>query len=604
MELSIIIPAYNEEKRLLLTLQRVFEYLSIHYSGDYEVILADDGSTDDTVQITEQCCRQYTQMKILRFDHNRGRGAALRDAVFKTSGDFILEMDADGSVNEHAIVDFLNYFKKHQNVDMLTGSRTTKGSRILTSQSSFRKILGYGFFFLAKLMFGWKFMDRINGFKMFKRETALDIFKHQYENSFFGEAEIVYVAEARGWKVKELPILWTDYKGSKVNPFKEVWRSFFGIFRVLNRDRKGLYSKNIRQTEKIKPAPKKRFKEVLITGGSGFIGSNFIRTFYCNHPDTRIVNLDLLTYAGNLDNLRDIEKKEETSNNKRYFFIQGDICDEALLEKVFSNNKFDLVVHFAAESHVDRSIFSSVDFVRTNIEGTRALIEASKRHSVERFVYISTDEIYGSYENGYATEDWMMNPSNPYAASKAGADLLVQAYIKTYNFPAIIVRGSNNYGPYQYPEKLIPLAITNFLEGKKIPIHGYGSQIRSWVHVDDFCNAIDIIANEELRYNIYNIGGEEESVINILEIISNHMKKNLINNRFHVNDRPGADTRYAVNANRFKSEFGHHLVKKNLNEEIKNIVQWYADNRDWWRKVKEKKDFLEHYERQSKGRWC
>jgi len=605
MDLSIIIPAYNEEDRLPLTLQRVFEYLSVHYKGTYEVIVADDGSTDRTAEIVKNHSKQYPQISLLQFTKNRGRGAALRDAIFKTNGEFILETDADGSVNEHAVLDFLKYFSKHPEVDMLTGSRTVEGSRILTPQSLLRKVFGYGFFFLAKIMFGWKFMDRINGFKMFRRETALDIFNHQYENSFFGEAEIVYIAETRGWKIRELPILWTDYKGSKVKPLKESWRSLLGMFRVLIRNRKGLYAKDIKKISNIhlQQNISKKHKNVLITGGCGFIGSNFIHLFYHNHLDTNIINLDLLTYAGDNDNLKDIETEETKNENKRYFFVHGDICDESFVENLFSEFNFDLVIHFAAESHVDRSIYSSVDFIRTNVEGTRVLIDASRKHHTKRFVHISTDEIYGSYEKGYANEDWAIKPSNPYSASKAGADVLVQSYIKTHDFPAIIIRGSNNYGPYQYPEKLIPLAITNLLEGAKIPIHGYGTQIRSWLHVKDFCRAIDMIIQGKAKYNIYNVAGEEKSILDVLKAIAVHFRKDLSSNCFNVNDRPGADFRYAVSSKRLIDDFGWK-TEQTFENNLKNTIQWYVDNTEWWKNKKLKNSFKEHYERQSKGQWA
>lgn len=607
IELSIVIPAYNEEERLPLTLQRIFEYMSVHYKGTYEVIVADDGSTDRTAEIVNQHKQEYPMISLLKFPQNRGRGAALREAIFKTNGEFILETDADGSVNEHAILDFLKYFNKHPDVDVLTGSRTIKGSRILTPQPLLRKFLGYSFFFLAKIMFGWKFMDRINGFKMFKRATALDIFNHQYENSFFGEAEIVYVAEARGWKIKELPILWTDYSGSKVRPFKESLRSFLGMIRTLIRNRKGLYKKDLPSQKariKITKSEKetKNYKNILITGGSGFIGSNFLRFFYYNNPDINIVNLDLLTYAGNHDNLMDIELEEARSKTKRYFFIKGDICNEFLLEDIFSKFHFDLVVHFAAESHVDRSICSSVDFIRTNIEGTRALIDISRKYEVKKFIHISTDEIYGSYDTGYATEEWEMSPSNPYAASKAGADLLVQSYVKTHDFPAIIVRASNNYGNYQYPEKLIPLAITNFLDGQRIPIHGYGIQVRSWLHVNDFCKAIIMLIKEEPQHYIYNVAGEEKNILEVLRIISIHLKKDLSNSCFYISNRPGADSRYAVSAKRLIDEFDW-TREKSFEDNIKDTIQWYVNNSDWWKNTKLKKEFTQHYERQSKGQW-
>lgn len=600
MQLSIIIPAYNEEKRLPLTLERIIEYLSIHYQGDYEIIVADDGSTDGTTQIVSTFMKRHPELHLLKLAQNRGRGAAVRDAVFQAKGEFILETDADGSVNEHAIIDFLNYFAKHPEVDALTGSRLIEGSRILTPQPFSRKILGYSFFFLTKIFFGWPVTDRINGFKMYRREAALDIFKYQYENGFLSKAEAVYIAEARGWTVKELPVLWTEHSGSKVRPLRDSWDSFLGLFRILARSRKGLYKQNLVNTRAQKTSTKiqkKSYQSMLVTGGCGFIGSNFIRYFYNKYPETKIVNLDLLTYAGNLDNLKDIEGEE------RYVFVRGDICDELLLDQLFGEHRFDLVVHFAAESHVDRSIFSMADFVRTNIEGTRALIEAARRHRAKRFIHISTDEVYGSIKNGYAREDWPLRPSNPYSASKAGADHLVQAYIRTHELPAVIIRGSNNYGPYQYPEKLIPLTITNLLEGQKIPVHGYGIHVRSWLHVHDFCRAIDLLAHNQPADTVYNVAGEEKTNTEILEMIATYLGKSFEDWRFHVTDRPGADHRYAVDDSRLCREFDWQLTHNTFAEHLREVVKWYMENQEWWKKIKQVEDFQKHYERQAKGQW-
>ncbi|MBI3305371.1 dTDP-glucose 4,6-dehydratase [Candidatus Parcubacteria bacterium] len=351
--------------------------------------------------------------------------------------------------------------------------------------------------------------------------------------------------------------------------------------------------------------PQRKYQTVLITGGSGFIGSNFVRYAYHAHPDWRIVNLDLLTYAGNPENLRDIEAFEDDkpAAQRRYTFVRGDVCGVALLYELFGQHHFDLVVHFAAESHVDRAIFSDVDFVRTNIEGTRALIEATRKNGGTRFVYISTDEVYGSIPDGYATEDTPFRPSNPYAASKAGADLLVQSYMKTHSLPAVIVRGSNNYGPYQYPEKLIPIAITNLIEDKKIPVHGTGEQSRSWLHVDDFCRAVDIAVHAALDYGIYNVAGEERTNLEVLELLARHLGKNLRDHREHINDRPGGDFRYASDASRIEQELGWSR-RYAFEEGIQQVVRWYTDNQPWWQPIRLKKGFVEHYERQSNGQWC
>mgnify|MGYP001582757572 CR=1 FL=1 len=248
-------------------------------------------------------------------------------------------------------------------------------------------------------------------------------------------------------------------------------------------------------------------KNILICGGSGFIGSNFIRYLFHKYQNYRIFNLDLLTYAGNPENLLDVENHETAaqSDKRRYQFIRGDICDGVLLGNLFDKYNFSAVINFAAESHVDRSFINVFDFVRTNIEGVRSLIEICRKSRVPRFIQISTDEIYGPVPEGFSGEDAPFRPSNPYAASKAAADLLVQSYIRTHQVPALIIRSSNNFGPYQYPEKLIPLVISNIIEGKKVPVHGSGEHRRSWIHVNDFCSAIDLVLHKAPDYSIYNI---------------------------------------------------------------------------------------------------
>lgn len=242
MELSIIIPVYNEENRLPRTLTQIFEFMAANYSHEYEVIIANDGSKDQTVKIVEDYKKIHPQLRLLSFPTNRGRGAAVRDAIFESKGQFILETDGDGSTNEHAITSFLRYFHDHQEVDVLIGSRTIAGARILTPQPLLRVILGYCFLLMAHILFGWKLIDRVNGFKMFRRNVAFDIFSNQFDNSFLAEGEIVFVAEARGWAVKELPIQWTDYRGSRINPLRDSWRSFFGMFKILQRHHQGLYT--------------------------------------------------------------------------------------------------------------------------------------------------------------------------------------------------------------------------------------------------------------------------------------------------------------------------------------------------------------------------
>lgn len=349
---------------------------------------------------------------------------------------------------------------------------------------------------------------------------------------------------------------------------------------------------------------KKIFKNVLIFGGSGFIGSNFVRFFYHQHPDCSIINFDLLTYAGNPSNLLDLENLEVglDEKSKRYHFVQGDICDTQLLYSIFKEFKPDLIINFAAESHVDRSIINSYDFTRTNFEGVRSIIETVRKFSSARFIQISTDEVYGDTPSGCSIETSPFRPSNPYAASKASADLLVQSYIRTYSLPAIIIRGSNNFGPYQYPEKFMSLAITNFIENKKIPVHGTGDHVRSWLHVFDFCRAIDLIAWEANDFSIYNVSGEEKSNLEILEILANYFNKNLDNHKEHVGDRPGADFRYAPDSSKLKKELGWK-IEYPIKDSINVLISWYVDNHSWWQKLKKSQEFEVHYLKQSKAQY-
>ncbi len=245
MELSIIIPAYNEAERLPNTLKQLFDHLYAHYHGDYEVIVASDGSTDQTCAMVAAARDEYPKLRLLDFPANRGRGAVVRDAVFQSSGSFVLEMDADGSVNVDAVTAFLKYFSRHPEIHVLIGSRMYPGAKIITPQPWHRVMLGWCFVLCAKVFFGWPLIDRVNGYKMFRRATADDIYRHQFEDGFLAEAEVVYVAERRGWKVQELPIFWTDYRGSRLQPFREVWRSLGGLLRILRRGRQGVYGRNL-----------------------------------------------------------------------------------------------------------------------------------------------------------------------------------------------------------------------------------------------------------------------------------------------------------------------------------------------------------------------
>jgi dTDP-glucose 4,6-dehydratase len=339
-------------------------------------------------------------------------------------------------------------------------------------------------------------------------------------------------------------------------------------------------------------------KRILITGGCGFIGSHFIRSVL-ERPDVTVLNVDMLTYAGNKENLNDVEK----SSGERYRHVVADICDVDAMQEIINEFNPDIVVHFAAESHVDRSYFDAYDFIKTNIEGTRVLLEVVRRKGGIRFLHISTDEIYGDIEDGeLSTEDSPFRPSNLYAASKAGADLLVQSFIRTYSFPAMIVRGSNNYGTHQYPEKLIPMVITNILENRPISLHGDGSHRRAWLHVKDFCSAIRLVMDKAEDGTIWNVSGENRTNKQVLETVAKVLNTSLDGRIISVPDRPGADFRYAVSADKLKNVLGWS-PQFTFDNDIKDIVQWYIDNQDWWTKLRASDEFVEHYKKQSDGKW-
>jgi len=323
--------------------------------------------------------------------------------------------------------------------------------------------------------------------------------------------------------------------------------------------------------------------KLLVTGGAGFIGSNFILYWLKKYPQDKIVNLDKLTYAGNLENLKSVEK------NPNYEFVQGDICNPQLVNSLINNNQIDTIVHFAAESHVDRSILDPAPFIKTNIEGTYVLLEAALKNKLKRFHHISTDEVFGALplETKEKFNDLTpYHPRSPYSASKAASDHLVHAYYTTYNLPVTISNCSNNYGPYQFPEKLIPLAITNVLEGKKVPVYGDGLYVRDWLYVEDHCQAIDLILQKGKIGETYLIGGltVDISNIEIVKKILKIMKKDESEIEF-VKDRPGHDRRYAIDWSKINRELGWK-PEHNFDEYLKLTVDWYLKNQDWWRRLK------------------
>jgi dTDP-glucose 4,6-dehydratase len=326
--------------------------------------------------------------------------------------------------------------------------------------------------------------------------------------------------------------------------------------------------------------------KLLVTGGAGFIGSHFVRHMLSAYPAYQIINLDKLTYAGNLDNLRDVE------NNPHYRFVKGDICDPALVNKLAE--EVDVIINFAAETHVDRSIMDPGGFIQTDVYGSYVLMEAARKFNHRRYIQISTDEVYGSIENGAFTEDSPLQPNSPYAASKAAGDLLVLSYTRTYGFPAIITRCSNNFGPNQYPEKVIPLFITNAIENKPLPLYGDGQNVRDWIYVVDHCLAIDCVLHHG-KTGVYNVGGgNERANIELTHLILNalEMPASLIQ---FVKDRPGHDRRYAINDQKIRA-LGDQ-TRHPFEETLKATVRWYQDNAAWWQKIKSG-TFQQYYNRQ------
>ena len=333
--------------------------------------------------------------------------------------------------------------------------------------------------------------------------------------------------------------------------------------------------------------------KLLVTGGAGFIGSNFVRHIVKKYSNYSVVNLDLLTYAGNLENLDDIK------DFPNYKFLKGDITDEKLIDEITVD--MDVVINFAAESHVDRSIEGPSVFIKTNVIGTQILLEASKKNKVNKFIQISTDEVYGTLgETGYFSEKSPILPNSPYSASKAGADLIARSYFKTYGFPVIITRCSNNYGPNQFPEKFIPLLITNAFEGRELPIYGDGLNVRDWIHVKDHCEAIDVVLHKGKDGEVYNIGGNcEKENIDIAKLILNKTGKDESLLKF-VKDRLGHDRRYAIDSTKIKNETGWS-PKYKFEDGISDTINWYKENRAWWLKIKSG-EYTGYYERMYKNR--
>ena len=328
--------------------------------------------------------------------------------------------------------------------------------------------------------------------------------------------------------------------------------------------------------------------KILVTGGAGFIGSNFVKYILAKYPNYKIVNLDKLTYAGNLDNLSDVE------DNPNYQFIKGDICDQKLVERIVED-KIDVITNFAAETHVDRSIYDPKIFVKTNVLGTQVLLESALKFKIDKFIQISTDEVYGTLTEGFFTESSPLLPNSPYSASKASSDLLVRSYFKTFGLPALITRSTNNYGPYQFPEKLIPLFITNALSGQELPLYGDGLYVRDWLYVEDHCKALDLVLHKGKIGEIYNISASHEKTnLEITELILKRLNqpKSLIK---HVKDRPAHDRRYALDSFKIRNELGFR-PDASFEEGLSKTVDWYIANQKWWQKIKSG-EYLEYYQK-------
>jgi dTDP-glucose 4,6-dehydratase len=333
-------------------------------------------------------------------------------------------------------------------------------------------------------------------------------------------------------------------------------------------------------------------KNILVTGGAGFIGSNFVKYLLQNY-DYNVINFDKLTYAGNLENLTDIEK------DPRYKFFKGDICEEKDVEKAITDNKVDTIVNFAAESHVDRSILGPKEFIVTNVIGTQVLLESVRKLGIEKYLQVSTDEVYGSLPEDKPellfTEKTPITTNSPYSASKASADLLVNAYFHTFKMPVLTTRCSNNYGPYQFPEKLIPLMIAKAVDGQNLPVYGDGKNVRDWLYVEDHCSAITEVLHRGKIGDVYNIGGNNEWYnIDIVKIILKLLGKGE-DQITYVKDRPGHDRRYAIDSSKIMKELGW-TPKYQFDGGIEKTIKWYVENESWWRRIM-KGEYLNYYEK-------
>ncbi len=329
-------------------------------------------------------------------------------------------------------------------------------------------------------------------------------------------------------------------------------------------------------------------KTLLITGGCGFIGANFVRHILNRYPDYRVINLDKLTYAGNPENLADL------ADDERYRFVQGDITDAAVVDPLVA--EADCVVNFAAESHVDRSILGGADFLHTNVHGTYVLLDAARHHGVERFHQISTDEVYGSIAEGEWDEGYPLEPRNPYSATKASAELLVRAFHVSHGVPTVVTRASNNIGPYQYPEKRVPLYITNAIDDKPLPVYGNGMQVRDHLYVDDHCTAIDLVLHKGVIGEAYNVGGENDATgVEVAQTILRRLDKPESLIQF-VEDRAGHDLRYALSSSKIKALGWTPTV--DVEQTMNRTIDWYVDHQDWWRDIRDRDDYKAYYQRQ------